>query len=263
MRIAGPGRPHPLGVTLEAGGANVAVRAGAAERVHLCLFDDADVELRLSLSERTGDVHHAWIEGLVAGVRYGLRADGPEAAGVFDPAKLLADPFARRFDGPFRWDPRLAATKSADSAPAMPKAVTCALPPPVDPAERPATPWSKTVIYEAHVKGLTQLDPEVPEALRGTFDALAHPAAIARLKDLGVTALELLPIMAFMDEPRLLKLGLSNYWGYNTAAFLAPEPRYFGPSGSDGPRRAVAALHQAGIEVILDVVFNHTAELDA
>ncbi|MEM1313897.1 MAG: glycogen debranching protein GlgX [Pseudomonadota bacterium] len=261
MKVAGPGRPRPLGLTLEPGGANIAVRAGAAERVHLCLFDAAGAETRLPLPDRTGDIHHAWIEGVAEGQRYGLRAEGPGAA--FDPRKLLADPCAPRFDAPFRWDDRLAAGDPRDSAPAMPKAVAAPLPTPIDPAERPAIPWSRTVIYEAHAKGLTRLDPEIPEAIRGTYDALGHPVVIARLQRLGVTALELLPVMAFMDEPRLLRLGLSNYWGYNTAAFLAPEPRYVGPSGPDGLRAAVRALHQAGIEVILDVVFNHTAELDA
>jgi glycogen operon protein len=133
---------------------------------------------------------------------------------------------------------------------------------PTPDSERPQTPWARTVIYEAHVKGLTQTHPDVPADLRGTYEALGHPAIIAHLKSLGVTALELLPIHAFMDDGRLLMMGLSNYWGYNSIGFFAPEPRYFGPAGPAGLRRAIRDLHAAGIEVILDVVYNHTAEGD-
>jgi len=144
----------------------------------------------------------------------------------------------------------------------MPKCVLTAAPPPVPPKERPRTPWARTVIYEAHPSGLTMRHPGVPEALRGTYEALGTPAIIEHLKGLGVTAIELMPVQMLMDDTRLLRMGLRNYWGYSTIGFFAPEPRYFGPNGAKGLREAIRALHGAGIEVILDVVYNHTAEGD-
>ena len=275
-RAVSPGRPCPIGVTPDAAGCNVAVCAENATGVDLCLFspDGAKETARIPLPERTGYVWHGHVAGMQPGQLYGLRVHGPWApqhGHRFNPAKLLLDPYARGWVGAF--DPTSAllighdparedVASLADSAPAMPK---CRVTAPFEPApddERPRTPWSQTVIYEAHVKGLTMLHPEVPAALRGTYEALAHPAIVKHLKDLGVTALELLPIHAFVDDGRLLLMGLTNYWGYNTIGFFAPEPRYFGPNGAAGLRAAIRTLHGAGIEVILDVVYNHTAEGD-
>ena len=268
-----PGRPFPLGVTLEDGGANVAVFSAHAERIELCLFDPtgAHETARLTLPERTDQVFHGFVPGLAQGQIYGLRAHGPwapERGHRFNPAKLLLDPYARVVIGRFRWagpnlvdpaapfvlDPR-------DSAPYVPKAVLTA--PPTSDPDRPRTPWDRTILYEAHVKGLTRLHPAVPAAERGTYLGLAHPAVLDHLVRLGITAIELLPVAAFLDELRLVRLGLANHWGYNPYAFQVLEPRY--ASGADPLaefRAMVAALHGAGIEVILDVVFNHTAETD-
>ena len=272
-RRLGEGRPDRLGLICDARGANVAVASRHAERVELCLFDGAREVERIPLPERTGDVVHGWVEGIAAGQRYGFRAHGPWSPreGLrFNPEKLLMDPLGRAFDGRLAWHeaqrahapgrPDLADPR--DDAPCVPKAIAAGPEAAVDPAERPRVSWSDTLIYEAHVRGLTRLHPEVPEALRGTYEALGHPAVVRHLRELGVTALELLPVALFMDEPRLTAMGLSNHWGYNPAAFAAPEPRYFGPKGAAGLREAVRALHAAGIEVILDVVLNHTAELD-
>jgi len=272
-RRIGEGRPDRLGLVCDAGGANVAVASETAERVELCLFEGGRETERIPLPERTGFVHHGHVGGIAPGQRYGLRAHGawaPAEARRFNPAKLLMDPCARAFDGRLRWHEaqrahapgRPGAPDRRDSAPWMPKAVALGLEPPVDPEERPRRPWTETVIYEAHVRALTRLHPEVPEAQRGTYEALGHPAVIAHLESLGVTAVELLPVALFMDEPRLTAMGLANHWGYNPAAFFAPEPRYFGPAGAAGLRGAVKALHAAGIETILDVVYNHTAELE-
>jgi glycogen debranching enzyme GlgX/4-alpha-glucanotransferase len=254
--------PSSLGVTLVAGGAVVAVVAPAAERVVVCLFDAAGDEetSRHLLSDRQGDLHVGFVPGLVAGTRYGLRADG---RGRFhDPAKLLVDPYATRLDRPFRLVPELARPRAdaIDTAPVMPKAIVEApgrpMPrgPRLDPAER--------VIYEISVRAHTRLHPDVPEDLRGTLGALAHPAVIDRLRALGVTTLELMPLHAAIDERHLPALGLTNAWGYNPVAFLAPDPRLV-PGGMDEVRQTLSALHEAGFEVLLDVVFNHTGESDA
>jgi len=271
------GRPDPLGATLDARGANFAVFSQAASRVEVCLFspDGAKELARLPLPERTGAVWHGHVKGLKAGALYGLRADGvwaPERGHRFNPAKLLLDPYARAHMGAFDpLSPLLFGhdpvrgdgfASPADSAPAMPKCVLTAAPPPVPPKERPRTPWARTVLYEAHPSGLTMRHPGVPEALRGTYEALGCPAILDHLRGLGVTAIELMPVQMLMDDARLLRMGLRNYWGYNTIGFFAPEPRYFGPNGAEGLRAAIRALHGAGIEVILDVVYNHTAEGD-
>lgn len=258
------GAPEPLGVTLVAGGVNVAVAAPDASAVEFCVFD-GDVETRIALPGRTGDVMHGFVPGIASGARYGLRAHGPWQPGLghrFNPAKLLCDPYATALDQAFALAPELFDTgdvpDATDSAPFVPKAiVTVALP-----ATAPrAAPRGPDVIYELHVRGFTKLHPDIPENLRGTFAGLAHPAAIAHLTRLGITAVELLPVAAWIDERHLPSLGLSNYWGYNPAAFLAPDPR-LAPGGMPEVRAAVAALHAAGIGVILDVVFNHSGEGD-
>ena len=260
------GAPEPLGVTPDESGANVAVFSAHAEAIELCLFDDADEEIaRIKLPARSGDVFHGYVEGLREGQRYGFRAYGPDAPDVghrFNPAKLLVDPYALTLDRAFMLHPSLFAydeTARADSAAHMPKAIVTK-PIHADSA-RPKHPWRDTIIYELHVKGFTATHPDVPREIRGTFAGLAHKAAIAHLKRLGVTALELLPCAAWIDERHLPALGLSDYWGYNPIAMMAPDPR-LAPGGWREVRDAVARLHDAGLEVIIDVVFNHTGESD-
>lgn len=260
------GSPEPLGVSLTASGINVAVWSAHAEAIEVCLFDDdSDGEVaRVALPGRTGPVFHGYIDGVAAGARYGLRAHGPFAPDQghrFNPNKLLIDPYAHRIDRPFVLHPTMFAHDPDDSAPFMPKGIVAApFTPPTPP--RPEIPWGRTVIYELHVRGFTRTHPNIPEALRGTFAGLAHPAAIAHLKGLGVTSVELMPASAWVDERHLPPLGLSNYWGYNPVAYLAPDPR-LAPGGWAEVRAAVDALAAAGIETILDVVFNHTGEGDA
>ena len=264
---AHPGTPEPLGVVLDATGANVAVHSAHAEAIAVCLFDAADTETaRIRLPARTGDVFHGHIPGVAAGTRYGLRAFGPwdPARGHrFNPAKLLVDPFATALDRPFRLDPALFDRDEpnlADTAALMPKAI-------MDPtlsaaaSDRPVFHWDGQVIYELHVRGFTMRHPDIPPALRGTFAGLAHPAAVAHLTALGVTAVELMPSAAWVDERHLPPLGLSNYWGYNPVALLVPDPR-LAPGGWGEVARAVATLQSAGIAVLLDVVLNHTGEGD-
>lgn len=259
-----------LGATCDAKGVNFALWSAHAERVELCLFDDAGTETRLPVTQCHDAIWHLHVAGIGAGQQYGYRVYGPwqPAAGHrFNPAKLLVDPCARQVIGTVTDDPRFYAGEwqrsEEDNADIAPKSVVvsddfdwgCDVP--------LRTPWGETVIYEAHVRGLTQRHPEIPEALRGTYAALAHPVMIAYLQRLGITALELLPVATFADEPRLQRNGLRNYWGYNPYALSAISARY---AASDNPLRefqqAVKALHAAGIEVILDVVFNHTAELE-
>ncbi|MFC3070411.1 glycogen debranching protein GlgX [Phenylobacterium soli] len=259
------GSPEPLGVTLTDEGVNIAVVSGTATAIDFCLFDGAGGEQRFRLPGRTGEVFHGHLSSVGEGARYGLRAHGPwdPANGLrFDPSKLLIDPHAVALDGPIRLHrTHLApAGEGVDSGPHVPKAIVMrdapAAAPPI------SVPWDRTVIYEAHVRGLTRLHPLVPDGQRGTFAGLSHPAVIDHLKLLGVTTLELLPVAAWADEPRLQALGLTNYWGYNPVAFCAPDPR-LAPGGWPEVRAATEALAAAGIEVILDVVFNHTGEGDA
>lgn len=271
-----PGRRWPLGATAGNGGVNFAVFSEAATKVELCLFSaDGALEIaRIALPDRTGPVWHGFAPGLRPGALYGFRAHGPfapEQGHRFNPAKLLADPYARSFHGAWSAaDEAIGHVKTPsgdrpcliDSASFTPKSVVHEPDQQFSGAAHPNRPWAETVIYEAHVKGLTQLHPGVPEDLRGTYEALGCDAVIDHLTGLGVTALELLPIHAFLDDGFLVERGLTNYWGYNTASFFAPEPRYYGPNGPDGLRRAIDRLHAAGIEVILDVVYNHTAEGD-
>jgi glycogen operon protein len=258
------GSPEPLGVTPTAGGANVAVFSSTATAIDLCLFDQAGGETRVRLPERTGGVFHGHVEGVVEGDRYGLRAHGPSAperGQRFDAGKLLVDPYAQALDRRFELHPSLFAPPEAglDTAAHVPKALVTAPAPPAGPLL--IHPWDRTIIYEAHVRGLSMRHPDVPEAIRGTFAGLGHPAIVQHLVALGVTTLELLPVAAWIDERHLPPLGLSNYWGYNPIAFCAPDPK-LAPGGWTDVRAAVAALAAAGIEVILDVVFNHTGESD-
>ncbi|CAN5738714.1 glycogen debranching protein GlgX [soil metagenome] len=271
------GLPHPLGATWDGAGVNVAVFSAHASKVELCLFDrDGRRETqRIALPECTHEVWHGYFPDLRPGHLYGLRAHGPyepQAGHRFNPHKLLIDPYAKALAGGIRWHDSLHGYRIGshradlsfdrrDSARAMPK---CAI---VDPAHTwgpdrlPRRSWSEAVIYEAHVKGMTALRGDVPPELRGTFAGLATPGVIEHLARLGVTAIELLPIHAFFDDRYLVEKGLTNYWGYNTVNYFAPAPRYIAPGhGIDDMKLMVRRLHEAGIEVILDVVYNHTAE---
>ena len=282
MRIW-PGTPYPLGATWDGWGTNFTLFSEVAERVELCLFDEADegngtlTETRVELTEIDGFVWHGYLPGIAPGQRYGYRVHGP-----YDPprglrcegSKLVLDPYGKAVEGDLRWDeslfdyqfanPRKRNTR--DSAPYMPKNVV------INPFfdwgndRAPQIPYHETIIYEAHVRGLTLCHPEVPAAQRGTYAGLAHPAVIAHLQRLGVTAVELMPVHQFVAEQSLITRGLTNYWGYNTIGFLAPHNRY-ASAGQRGEqvsefKSMVKALHEAGIEVILDVVYNHTAEGD-
>ncbi len=271
-----PGWPWPLGATLDAQGVNFAVYSSVADKVEVCLFDRTGTRevRRLALPCRTGDIWHGRVPGLPAGTRYGLRVQGPyqPAQGLrCNPHKLLLDPCAKALDRPLRggaWQygytlggpARDLAMDTVDNAAGAAKCVV------LDTAfdwgddRRPGTPMADTVFYEVHVRGFTRLMDEVPHALRGTFGGLASEPALAHFKRLGVTAIELLPVHAFNDERRLIDLGLANYWGYNTVAFFAPEPRYCAGGDPNDFKRMVKTLHAAGLEVILDVVYNHSCE---
>jgi len=277
-RIA-EGSPQPLGAVWDGRGVNFALFSAHATQVDLCLFDASgrrEIEC-LPLPARTEQIWHGYVGGLRPGQLYGYRVHGPydpRAGHRFNPHKLLIDPYARRLSGRIRWHDALFGYRPGahrgdltpdrrDSAPMMPKSVVEAAAYEWGDDRPPRRPWSETVIYEAHVKGLTVLHPAVPPQLRGTFAALGHPAVIEHLVKLGVTAIELMPAQAFADDRFLVERGLRNYWGYSTLAFFAPEPRYLGEAGAIGFRSAVRALHEAGIEILLDVVYNHTAEGDA
>ncbi|MEU7027884.1 glycogen debranching protein GlgX [Streptomyces sp. SBR177] len=270
-----PGQAYPLGATYDGAGTNFAVFSEAAHRIELCLLDDDGGETSVELRETDAFVRHAYLPGVMPGQRYGFRVHGPYAPerGLrCNPAKLLLDPYARAVSGSVKWGEavygypfgRPDARNDLDSAPHTMTSVV------VNPYfdwgddRRPRTEYHHTVIYEAHVKGLTMLHPDLPEELRGTYAGLAHPAVINHLKELGVTALELMPVHQFVNDHRLADAGLSNYWGYNTIGFFAPHNAYasWGDRGQQVLefKSAVRALHQAGIEVILDVVYNHTAE---
>ena len=267
------GSPEPLGATPLPGGTNFAVFSAHAAAVEVCLFD-GETETRIPLPERSGDVFHGFLPCVAAGARYGLRAHGPfapEAGHRFNPHKLLVDPYAQRLDAPFRLHPSMFGYRpdapdggrsfdDTNSAPFLPKAiVTPAAPPGVRPA---LAPWPASVVYELHVRGFSMRHPAIAETVRGTFAALASPAAIRHFQDLGVTTLEVMPAAAWIDERHLGPLGLTNYWGYNSAAFMAPDPR-LAPGGWEEIAATTAALADAGIELLLDVVFNHSGEGDA
>ncbi len=276
-----PGRPYPLGATSDASGTNFAVFSENAEYVELCLFNRPTARTetaRIRMPEVTAHVHHVYVEGVRPGQLYGYRVHGPyapEQGHRFNPNKLLIDPYARGLSGGVNWampifgyPPGHAKKDLAfcrrNDAHAVPKSVVMA--PEFDWGDDrpPRTPWRKSVIYETHVKGFTKLHPEVPPELRGTYAGLHSPAALRHLKQLGVTAVELLPVHAFIDDGFLLGRGLVNYWGYNTINFFTPEGRYARAKDPVGQvrefKQMVKALHAAGIEVILDVVYNHTAE---
>jgi len=271
-----PGAPYPLGATFDGLGVNFAVFSANADAIELCIFDNAGRRelARLELPEWTDEVWHGYMPGARPGLVYGFRAHGryePENGHRFNPNKLLLDPYAKEITGQLRWTDALHGYRVAsgrkdlsfdrrDSALAMPKAVVASTSFDWTGDKRPRVPWSDTVIYEAHPKGLTRLLDKVPRAERGTYRALAHPAVIEHLQRVGVTTLELLPVHEFVQDRRLQEAGLINYWGYNTLAFFAPERRYMGGGDADDLRIAIRRLHAAGIEVILDVVYNHTAE---
>jgi isoamylase len=273
-----PGAAYPLGATWDGSGTNFALFSEVAERVELCLFDDADAETRLELTEVDGFVWHCYLPGVGPGQRYGYRVTGPydpRRGHRCNPAKLLLDPYGKAIDGLVRWDDALLGYRTdapdqpsgTDSAPFMPRNVV------VNPYfdwtgdRQLRTPYHQTVIYEAHVRGLTFRHPQVPAELRGTYAGLASPPVIQHLTKLGITAIELMPVHQSVPERELAARGLTNYWGYNTIGFFAPHNGY---SGSGEPHGQVAefksmvkTLHAAGIEVILDVVYNHTAESGA
>jgi len=273
-----PGNPYPLGATFDGAGTNFSLFSEVAERVELCLFDDGR-ERRVELPETTAFCWHGYLPGVGPGTRYGFRVHGPWAPELglrCNPAKLLIDPYAKAVEGSVDWgpaafahrmdDPETLVRDDADSAPIVPKSVVVA--PFFDWGEDrpPRTPLHRSVIYEVHVKGFTARHPEVPEGLRGTYAGLAHPAAIGYLRQLGVTAVELLPVHQFVHQMSLVDRGLRNYWGYDSIAYLAPHNAY-SASGDRGEQVAefkqmVRALHGAGIEVFLDVVYNHTGEGD-
>jgi glycogen operon protein len=275
-----------LGATWDGGGVNFALFSAHAQQVELCLYDADTVHevARVPLAACTVQVGHGYLPGARPGLLYGYRVHGPydpEQGHRFNPNKLLLDPYARAYAGAFRWTDahcgyRVGPSRTArgdlsfdrrDNAWALPKCRVVEAAVSWGDDRRPRTAWAETVILEAHVKGFTMLDPDIPEPLRGTYAGLAHPAAIAKLQRLGVTAVELLPLHEFVDERGLVTQGLVNYWGYNSLGFFAPASRYAGvpdthPEPATEFRVLVRALHRAGIEVILDVVYNHTAEGD-
>jgi isoamylase len=270
------GSPDRLGAHWDGLGVNIAVFSAHAERIELCLFDaEARHETaRFDLPECTDEVWHGYLPGAGPGMVYGLRAHGPfdPAAGHrFNPHKLLIDPYARQLRGELRWSDALSGAQPKsertpdrrDSAAYIPKCVVTHDDYPWGDDRPPAVPWERTVIYEAHLRGLTMRHPAVPAGQRGTFGALGHGAVIEHLLRLGVTAVELLPVQAILHDRALFERGLVNHWGYQPLGFFAPEPRYLGaPEARDEIRTAIRRLHRAGIEVILDVVFNHTGESD-
>jgi glycogen operon protein len=269
------GRPYPLGATWDGRGTNFALFSASAERVELCLFDRYGRReiRRVALPERTEDVWHGYFRDVTPGQVYGYRVHGPYAPerGLrFNPNKLLIDPYAKALVGRLVWSDAHYAYRCGnpkadlsfdrrDNARGMPKAVVVEDGAPAHEGPAP-TPWTDTIIYEAHVKGLTQMRDDVPPEWRGTFRGLSSQPVIEHLMRLGVTAIELLPIQAFADERALVERNLSNYWGYNPLCFFVPEPRYASENALADFRATVARLHDADIEVILDVVYNHTAE---
>jgi len=271
-----PGHAYPLGATYDGAGTNFALFSEVAERVELCLFSARGKETRVTLTEVDGLVHHGYLPTVEPGQRYGFRVHGPydPARGLrCNPSKLLVDPYSKALDGPVAWDEAVfgypfgdpEGHNDTDSARYVPKSVV------VNPFfdwgtdRSPRIPYHEAVIYEAHVRGLTVRHPEIPEALRGTYAGLAHPVMIDHLRGLGVTSVELMPVHEFLNDHHLQQKGLSNYWGYNTIAYLAPHHAYAAQGSRPGSqvqefKAMVRDLHGAGIEVILDVVYNHTAE---
>jgi glycogen operon protein len=276
-----PGRPFPLGPTWDGEGTNFSLFSRNAQRVELCLFDDDDRERRIELTHVTAHNWHCYLPGVGPGTRYGYRVHGPyepEHGHRFNPHKLLIDPYAKGIEGAVQWEkantlPYVPDPENPDadlemdeedSAPAIPKSLVLDTGFDWEGDRPPNHAWADMVIYEAHVKGFTKLNPQVPEHLRGTYAGLASDEALAHLRDLGITAVELLPIHHIADESFLADKGLTNYWGYSSIGYLSPHALYAaGGSGHEALREfkgMVKALHRAGIEVILDVVYNHTAE---
>jgi isoamylase len=270
-----PGTAYPLGATFDGAGTNFAVFSEAARRIELCLLHEDGSETAVELREADAFVRHAYLPGVRPGQRYGFRVHGPyapERGARCNSAKLLLDPYARAVEGRIGWGEqvygyRFGRPDSRNDLDSAPYTMTSVV---VDPAfdwgddRPPLTEYHRTVIYEAHVKGLTMLHPELPPELRGTYAGLAHPAVIRHLTELGVTAVELMPVHQFVHDHRLAEAGLRNYWGYNTIGFFAPHNGYSSSGDRGGQvtefKRMVRELHRAGIEVILDVVYNHTAE---
>jgi glycogen operon protein len=271
-----PGEPFPLGATFNGEGTNFSLFSEAATRVQLCLFDDEGTETCVDLPEVTALCWHGYLPRIKPGQRYGYRVHGPwdPAQGQYcNPRKLLLDPYAKALDGTWEWSEAMfpyhfgnpeGSKNDRDSAPFMPKSVV------VDDAfdwegdVPPRTPWHKTIVYETHVKGFTKCNPKLPPHVRGSFGGVANPVSVDYLTDLGVTAVELLPVHQFVQDWTLLQKGLRNYWGYNSIGYFAPHNEY-SSTGTRGEqvkefKGLVKSLHRAGIEVILDVVYNHTAE---
>ena len=270
------GLPANLGVTPDGhGGAHVALWAPGALSADLCIFDEAGMEHRVPLGHRDANVLHAHVPGLTAGVRYGFRVDGawdPVTGARWNPAKLLLDPYARAIEGDYSPDQAVYgyvlaypdARDDTDSAGSMPRSVVVDDPFDWGDDRRPGYTWDDTVVYETHVRGITRLHPDVPDHEKGTYAGLAHPNVLAHLTTLGVTSIELLPVHHFLSEPFLKESGRVNYWGYNSIGYFAPHAGYSSTGARGGQvsefKRMVKALHAAGLEVILDVVYNHTAE---
>ena len=270
-----PGSAYPLGATYDGSGTNFALYAENADRVELCLFDEDNHETRWRLAEITAFTHHGYIPGVGPGHRYGFRVHGPWAPGkgqVFNPAKLLLDPYSKAIEGNVQWSEAVFAYQQlhpdrpseVDSAPHMPRSIVVDTTFDWGDDEAPGTPLYRSVIYETHVRGISMRHPEVPPELRGTYAGMASEPVIRHLVKLGISAVELLPVHHFVSEHSLIERGLTNYWGYASIGYLAPHAAY-SASGDRGQqvvefKEMVKALHAAGIEVILDVVYNHTCE---
>ena len=276
-----PGKPYPIGATWDGNGVNFAIFTENATAVQLCLFDAQDTTKELAvvnMTENTDLIWHIYINGLKPGQLYGYRVDGPyepEKGHRYNPNKLLVDPYAKAIAGTIEWndavfgyivghkDADLSFSKT-DSAPYIPKSVVIDTTFDWEGDQSPNIPYEETIIYEAHVKGLTALNTRIPKKLRGTYAGMGHPANISYLKKLGITTIELMPVHDFLSDRHLEEKGLTNYWGYNTMGFFAPDSRY-SSGGTNGEqisefKSMVKALHAAGIDVILDVVYNHTGE---
>jgi glycogen operon protein len=272
-----PGTSYPLGATYDGAGTNFSVFSEVAEKVELCLIDESGAETRINFDEVDGFVWHAYLPTVAPGQRYGFRVHGPwdPANGLrCDPSKLLLDPYGKSFEGNFDFTQALYSYDLAggDEPPRVDSLGHTMTSVVINPFfhwgsdHAPRVPYHETIIYEAHVKGMTQTHPRVPEEMRGTYAGLSHPAVIDHLKSLNVTAIELMPVHQFMNDKRLIDLGLRNYWGYNTFGFFAPHHQYAANKHAGGEvgefKNMVRTFHEADIEVILDVVYNHTAESD-
>ncbi|MES2268402.1 MAG: glycogen debranching protein GlgX [Bacteroidota bacterium] len=277
-----PGKPYPLGATYDGQGVNFALYSDNATDVELCLFDSAadekEPEERIKITERTHQIWHCYLPGIKPGQLYGYRVHGPyapEQGHRFNANKVLIDPYAKAISGTINWHDSLfgyelghhaedLSFSTSNSSPYIPKAVVVDSSFDWEDDQPPRTPYHQSVIYETHVKGFTQLHPDIPEEIRGTYEAIGHPASIKYLTELGVTAIELMPVHHFVNDRHLAEKGLSNYWGYNTIGFFAPDVRYAGNIDNGKQvqefKQMVKELHKAGIEVILDVVYNHTGE---